>query len=152
MTEKMIPGRRRFLQAFAALPLAGVVGGKMVAAEIAKAAGGPGVMGTMGAVPSTGYDLPSTASMSPLSTLRDLIGRRSKLSADIKERHGDYSSNPWMNVNALRSISPAARNVIMHRMQIEHDIRRETRWMDRQIAHLREQVDPMDLMSLVDAA
>ena len=153
MTEKMIPGRRRFLQAFAALPLAGVVGGKMVAAEIAKAATGA-VPPLNGPMPFYGSAIGQVASAMerPLDTLRMLIVERSALSDKIRQRHDDFSNGAFVNINALRSVSPAARNVFTGRIQIEMESRREGRWIDERIAELRKQVDPLDLVSLVDAA
>ena len=160
MNQKPIPGRRRFLQALVAAPLAGIAGGKIIAQEIAKVASGnassAGMLGpsenygsSYGSSFGTAFGAPVQESFA--SALRTMIEARKSVAAESRERRADYIVDT-SSIDALRSISTGHRRRMYGDAHLVAEIRSKTKQLDRQIAELRKQCDPLDLIGLVDAA
>jgi hypothetical protein len=156
MSEKQIPGRRRFLQALVAAPLAGIVGGKIIAEEIVKASSSPMGPAWLANTPSGKYGATTAGygvmpeAQTAISALRNAISERGAIRQNINRRMVDTGACAHDNLIALRSVSPTARRVMHRRLETEQHIARETRWLDERIADLRKQCDPLDLLSIID--
>ena len=157
MTSKPIPGRRRFLQAFAALPLAGVAGAELIKGEIAKAAMGkpPGI--NLGSLSSTKWsdtdtDTDTDVGGGSVKYLKRLLSDRNSLSERRREDSERRNGYECGDVDALRSISPSASRRIMNQRQSDVNFRDVTTRLDREIAELRKRIDPLDLIGLVSDA
>ena len=149
MNSKPIPGRRRFLQAFAALPLAGIAGAEMIKSEIAKVA--------IGRVTTFGSNDPGDAPAIPhtgssVDYLKRLISDRNTLLAERRQSLVSSNAYECHNISILKSISPAASRSIILQRQADISLRDSANSLDRRIAEMRKDIDPLHLIGLVSDA